>query len=84
MTPPSGYPHPSSKLNFTTAVHGTSLTPTSGAGGIFPSPPSYWTSPTAANLYSNIAAASAGHHPTMSHHHPTHVTPHISSYSHYP
>jgi DNA-binding protein D-ETS-3 len=84
MTPPPAYHHPSSKLNFAAAVHGASLTPTSEAGSIFPSSSSsYWTSPSAANLYSNIAAASAGHHPSMSHHHPTHVTSHISSYSHY-
>ncbi|KAI1285270.1 Transcriptional regulator ERG [Halotydeus destructor] len=78
----AGYGHhasSASKLNFA-AIGG----PTSGsAGSIFPSPTSYWTSPGAANLYSNIAAASAGHHSSMGHHHPSHVTSHIGSYSHY-
>lgn len=45
-------------------------------GSIFPSPSSYWTSPSA-NLYSNIAA---GH--TMPSH-ATHMTSHLTSYPHY-
>lgn len=47
-------------------------------GGIFPSPTSYWTNPSA-NLYSNIAAASSH---TMSHH-AGHMTSHLNSYPHY-
>lgn len=82
MHPSAGYHHPGSKLNF--AVHSAGLTPSSGTGTIFPSPASYWTSPgAAANLYSNIASAAGHHHASMSHHHPSHVTPHITSYSHY-
>lgn len=59
-------------------------------GSIFPSASSYWTNP-GANLYSNIAAASASH--SMGHHHHpgastavshhTGVSPHLASYSHY-
>lgn len=84
----SGYHHASSaKLNFSAVVHGAAgITPSSGAGSIFPSSSSYWTSPgAAANLYSNIAAASAAshHHSSMSHHHPSHVTSHFGSYPHY-
>jgi friend leukemia integration 1 transcription factor len=84
----SGYPHhPSSaaKLNFAAAVHSAAGMSQSGAtGSIFPSATSYWTSPgAAANLYSNIAAASATHHASMPHHHPGHVTSHIGSYPHY-
>jgi len=45
------------------------------AASIFPSPTSYWSSP-GANLYSNIAAASATH--TMPHH-----PGHLGSYPHY-
>ncbi|RWS15193.1 transcriptional regulator ERG-like protein [Dinothrombium tinctorium] len=86
MHPHPGYHHPSSaaKLNFAAAVHSGSIVPSSGTGSIFPSPTSYWTSPgaAAANLYSNIAAASAGHHATIPHH-PSHVTSHIGSYPHY-
>lgn len=82
MHPPPGYPHPTSaaKLNFAAAVHSAGIgAPASGAGSIFPSPTSYWTSPgAAANLYSNIAA-SAGHHTSMGHHHASH----IGSYPHY-
>ncbi|RWS29909.1 DNA-binding protein D-ETS-3-like protein [Leptotrombidium deliense] len=81
-----GYAHPSSaaKLNFAAAVHGSSIVPSTGAGSIFPSPTSYWTNPTAAaNLYSNIAVASAaGHHASIPHH-AGHVTSHIASYPHY-
>lgn len=63
------------------------------AGSIFPSASSYWTNP-GANLYSNIAAASATH--SMGHHHHHHhpgsstavshhaaVSPHLAGYSHY-
>lgn len=49
------------------------------SGSIFPSAPSYWPN-AGANLYSNIAAASAGH---MTSHHPSHMTSHIASYPHY-
>lgn len=96
MHPPSmragaGYHHhhhssSSAKLNFSAVVGATGITPSSGSGSIFPSSPSYWTSPgAAANLYSNIAAASAAghHHSSMSHHHAGHVTSHISSYPHF-
>ena len=87
---PRGYPHPGSAakhLNFAAAVHaGAGISP-STSGNIFPSATSYWTSPgAAANLYSNIAAASAGHHATMPHHHAItqgHVASHIGSYAHY-
>lgn len=70
----TSYHHASPKLNF---VGAHASIPTS-SGGIFPSPTSYWTNPSA-NLYSNIAAASG--HPMS--HHPGHVTPHIGSYPHY-
>ncbi|CAG0892042.1 unnamed protein product [Darwinula stevensoni] len=46
---------------------------------IFPPPTSYWANPSA-NLYSNIAAASAGH--TMATH-PSHMTTALGSYPHY-
>jgi len=87
MHPPPGYPHPGSAakhLNFAAAVHSAGISP-STSGSIFPSATSYWTSPgAAANLYSNIAAASATHHASMPHHHhPSHVTSHIGSYAHY-
>lgn len=59
-------------------------------GSIFPSASSYWSNP-GANLYSNIAAASASH--SMGHHHHpgastavshhTGVSPHLAGYSHY-
>ncbi|CAG2159701.1 unnamed protein product [Oppiella nova] len=86
MHPPPGYPHhPGSAakhLNFAAAVH-SGMSP-SASGSIFPSASSYWTSPgAAANLYSNIAAASATHHSMPHHHHPSHVTSHIGSYAHY-
>lgn len=80
MHHPTGYHHSTSTkhLNF---MHGTPISPTS-SGSIFPSATSYWTSPGAANLYSNIAAAS--NHASMTHHHPSsHMTSHIGSYSHY-
>ncbi|KAF0767066.1 DNA-binding protein D-ETS-3-like [Aphis craccivora] len=60
-------------------------------GSIFPSASSYWTNP-GANLYSNIAAASATHSMGHHHHHPgastgvshhTGVSPHLANYSHY-
>ncbi|XP_066995321.1 transcriptional regulator ERG homolog [Anabrus simplex] len=66
--------HHSTKLNFMSPHAGI---PSSSAG-IFPSPTSYWTNPSA-NLYSNIAAASS-HSMT---HHPSHVTSHLGSYPHY-
>ncbi|GAB6025859.1 hypothetical protein CHUAL_011836 [Chamberlinius hualienensis] len=79
---------PSSKLNFSPHHSGSLSTPGSSAAAaaaIFPSPASYWTTSTsaaaAANLYSNIAAAASGH--PISAHHPSHVTSHIASYSHY-
>ena len=82
MHPSAGYHHSSSAkhLNF---MHGAAISPTS-SGSIFPSATSYWTNPGAANLYSNIAAASnhasMGHHP---HHPSSHMASHLSSYSHY-
>ncbi|CAG2105375.1 unnamed protein product [Medioppia subpectinata] len=87
MHPPHGYHHPGSSaakhLNFAAAVHSAGISP-STPGSIFPSASSYWTSPgAAANLYSNIAAASATHHSMPHHHHPSHVTSHIGSYAHY-
>lgn len=60
-------------------------------GSIFPSASSYWTNP-GANLYSNIAAASASHSMGHHHHHPgastgvghhAGVSPHLANYSHY-
>ncbi|XP_071446395.1 transcriptional regulator ERG homolog [Hetaerina americana] len=74
--------HHSAKLNFMGPHAGI---PTS-SGSIFPSATSYWTNP-GANLYSNIAAASASHtmphHHHHHHHHPGHVASHLGSYPHY-
>ncbi|XP_050538432.1 DNA-binding protein D-ETS-3-like isoform X2 [Daktulosphaira vitifoliae] len=78
--------HHSPKLNFI-SPHAPGITSTTGS--IFPSASSYWSNP-GANLYSNIAAASASH--SMGHHHPgsspavnhhSSVAPHLASYSHY-
>ncbi|XP_065339386.1 DNA-binding protein D-ETS-3 isoform X2 [Cloeon dipterum] len=66
----SSYHHHSTKLNF---MSPHAAIPSSSAS-IFPSPSSYWSSPSA-NLYSNIAAASTHSMP----HHPTH----LGSYPHY-
>ncbi|XP_015365073.1 PREDICTED: DNA-binding protein D-ETS-3 [Diuraphis noxia] len=88
MTTYHHHHHHSPKLNFM-SPHAPGITST--AGSIFPSASSYWTNP-GANLYSNIAAASASHSMGHHHHHPgastgvshhTGVSPHLANYSHY-
>lgn len=89
MHHPGSYHHhhsTSSKHLANFAMHGTPISPTAvSSGSIFPAASSYWTSPGAANLYSNIAAASNHASMTAHHHHHAggHMASHITSYPHY-